>query len=133
MTAPIDPYAIPDDQVEAYLAIKQMTEALAQPQPPDFFVALGRYYVDGEPYRATGLAVSPTRTPNLRQTQTGFACDAYFAPDLLKEQNRRGKQVLKGLVEVKLEVRLEDIWMVTVQAAGSEEQVVLFQGTPTWF
>jgi hypothetical protein len=89
-----------------------MAEALQAADPPQFFVMLLRYFIEGEEYRAFALTVSATATPNLVQTQTGFACDAYFPPDLLSPGTLRGKQQEGEVVKVRLTAQLEDILQI---------------------
>lgn len=112
MSTPVDPYAVPDHLAERFLQVKAMVEALQKPNPPRFFVSLTAYNIEGELYRASGLTVSNTATPNLVQTQTGFVCDAFFRTDLLTPHAIRGKEVRHGLVPVRLAVELEDILMI---------------------
>jgi hypothetical protein len=109
MSTPVDPYAVPDHLAERFLQVKAMVEALQTPSTDRFYVMLTAYYIEGEGYRASGLTMSKTATPNLVQTQTGFVCDAFFRPELLTDHARRGKKVQRGLVAVRLAVELEDI------------------------
>ncbi len=113
MSIPVDPYAVPDHLAERFLQIKSMAEAMQAPNPPRFFVILNAYKIEGEVYRASGLTVSKTATPNLVQTQTGFVCDASFSPELLTPRARRGKKKQHGLITVRLAVQLEDIFGIT--------------------
>jgi hypothetical protein len=108
MSEPVDPYAVPDEVAARFVRVKQMVEALQAPEAR-FFVMLTRYIIEGETYGASGLTVSSTATPNLVQTQTGFACDATFPPNLLSPTARRGKKERHGGITVRLEVRLDDI------------------------
>src|SRR5881398_3321691 len=89
-----------------------MARAVQALDAPEFFVMLTRYYIESESYGASGLTVSATATPNLTQTQTGFVCDAFFAPELLSPTALRGKQAEGGRVRVRLEVRLEDVLQI---------------------
>jgi len=109
MNTPVDPYAVPDHLQERFLQVRAMAEALQKPNPPRFFVTLTEYNIEGELYRASGLTVSSTSTPNLVQTQTGFVCDAFFRPELIAPNGRRGKKVQNGLIAVRLAVELENI------------------------
>jgi hypothetical protein len=60
--------------------------------------------------------VSNTATLNFVQTQTGFVCDAFFPPDMITPNGRRGKKVRKnGTIAVRLAVELENIlWINTI-------------------
>jgi hypothetical protein len=127
----VDPYAIPDNQVEKYLALKKMTQMLGAGKASEFFIGLARYFIDGDPYRATGVTVSTNMTPSLVLTQTGFSCDAYFPPSELLAKSRRSRKEINGFVKVPLEVRFDDIWLI----AGRDQemhQVTLFSGPPVF-
>ncbi|SOE79216.1 hypothetical protein SAMN05446589_8399 [Streptomyces sp. OV198] len=117
MNTPVDPYAVPDHLATRFLQVKRMMEALQAPNPPQFFVLLTRYVIEGEPYAATAVTVSAA-TPHLVQTQTGFACDATFPPHLLRPHARQGKLQRKGTVTVRLEVLLEDILQIVPSGPG---------------
>jgi len=132
MTEPIDPYAIPDEHAEIYLAIKRMAELLAADPGREFFVATSRYWIEGDPYETVGLGVSQSTTPNLIQTQTGFTCDAFFAPEMLRPAARPRVETAEGVVQVRLEMRMEDIWMISTNF-GFGESDVLYQGVPNYF
>lgn len=109
MSKPVDPYSVPDELASRFLEVKAMAEALSRPDAPQFLVILTRYYLHGVPYDASALTVSPTATPNLVQTQTGFVCEASFPPELLAPETLRGKKVRDGVATVSLEARLEDV------------------------
>jgi hypothetical protein len=116
MSTPVDPYAVPDHLAERFLEVKGMVEALQRPNPPRFHVILRAYNIEGEMYHASGLTVSKTATPNLVQTQTGFVCHAFFSPELITPNGRRGKKVQHGQITVRLAVELEDIFGIfTIQ------------------
>jgi hypothetical protein len=109
MSEPVDPYAVPDHLAERFVQVEAMAAALRAAGPRTFFVLLSRYFIEGEEYSATALTVSATATPNLVQTQTGFVCDAFFAPELLSANALRGKHAENGMIAVRLSVELEDI------------------------
>jgi hypothetical protein len=112
MSGPVDPYAVPDEVATQFLQVRQMVAALQSPEPPGFFVILTRYFIEGESYGASGLTVTATGTPNLTQTQTGFVCDAFFAPEMLSATARKGRKPEHGQIRVRLEARLEDILQI---------------------
>ncbi len=123
----IDPYAIPDDQAKAYVAVTKVAASLKTGLPTEFFFSLRCYYIEGERYQASGLTVSPTMTPRFVQTQKGFKCDAFFPPHLLTKNAVRGKQMVKGTVAVRMKVRLADIWLIVAFAdPDSDEYITLF-------
>ena len=112
MSTPVDPYAVPDHLAERFVEVRRMVEALQSPTPPDFFVVLTQYFIEGTPYAATALSVSATATPNLVQTQTGFVCDATFPTELLAPNALRGKTIRDGMATVNLEAHLADILQI---------------------
>jgi hypothetical protein len=118
MSGPLDPYAVPDELATRFLHVQEMARAMQAPDPPGFFVMLTRYFIEGEAYGASGLSVSATATPNLTQTQTGFVCDAFFAPELLTDTALRGKRAEGGRIRVRVEVRLEDILQIVAVDGG---------------
>ena len=114
MTGPVDPYAVPDEHAARFVRIQEMIDAQRAPNPPRYLVMLTRYYIEGEPYGASSILVSPGTTPDLVQTQTGFTCRPSFPPHLLTEHSRRGRKPVRGGIQVHLEVRLEDIFDLLV-------------------
>ncbi len=113
MSMPLDPYAVPDHLAERFLQVKAMAEALQKPNPPRFFVSLTEYNIEGELYRASALTVSNTATLNF--VQTGFVCDAFFPPDMITPNGRRGKKIRKnGTIAVRLAVELENILSINI-------------------
>jgi hypothetical protein len=130
----IDPYAIPDDEAKAYVAVSKIAASLRAGLPVEFMVSLRCYYIEGERYLASGLTISRTATPRFVQTQAGFTCEAYFPTHLLKENAVRGKQVVKGTVPVGMEVRLADVWLIVAfPDPDSDEYITLFQREPGEF
>jgi hypothetical protein len=54
--------------------------------------------------------------------------------DLLTEHARRGKPVENGLVQVRLEVQLSDVWLIRAEKADQfGDPVTLFMGPPKLF
>jgi len=120
MSTPVDPYAVPEHLAQRFLQVKAMAEALRAPNPPQFFVMMTRYFIEGEEYRASALTVSETATPNLVQTQTGFVCDAFFPPHLLSPSAVRGKHKEGEVFRVRLAAQLEDILQIANIGSGGE-------------
>lgn len=112
MSTPVDPYAVPDHLARRFLDVRAMAEALRSPNPPEFFVLLTQYFIEGTSYLASGLTVSATATPNFVQTQNGFVCDATFPTELLAPNALVGKTITDGSATVSLEARLEDVLQV---------------------
>ncbi|XVV10952.1 hypothetical protein ACQP2X_39860 [Actinoplanes sp. CA-131856] len=111
MTSP-DSRAERDRLAQIYLDVQGMARALARPGAPSFMILLSKYVIDGEEYSATGLTVSPEATPNLRQTASGFECDASFLPDQLAPSSSQGKEIVNGEIVVRMTVYLRDIAQV---------------------
>ena len=121
MSTPLDPDAVPDHLAARFLQVEEMVEALQAPDPPEFFVALTRYFIEGEAYGTSGLTVSATGTPGLVQTQSGFVCNAFFPPDLLTADAPRGKQEQAAGVTVRHEAELDDIIeIVAIPPSGAQ-------------
>ena len=97
-----------------------MIASLRRGEDRAYFVGLVGYFIEGCPCPASGLNLDLTGTPNIRQTQDGFVCDAFFPPDALpRETAQANRTVTKGsggtetdLVPVTVEVRLRDVWSV---------------------
>jgi hypothetical protein len=105
-----DPNSVSEDEYAKFYAVKSMIEMLYNlKDPPIFMVALLRYYIEEEPYMASGLTVSAEHTPNIRQTKEGFECDAFFEPKMLTKHAKKGKEIVNGLMKVRMKVKLADI------------------------
>lgn len=123
---PLDPSNVPDDQYEKFYAVKSMIENMDR---HSFMVMLFTYYIEGEPYVTTGLTISPDHTPNMRQTQDGFECDAFFTPEMLTDHAKEGKEVINGLVKVRLRAYLKDILIISgVESGDKKRQLTLYGG-----
>src|SRR5438046_1957633 len=102
-----------EDREKKSLAVKEMIKTLNSKldskKSTKFHVMLFQYYIDTERYATSALTVSEDSTPNIRETPGGFECDAFFPPEMLRLQQREGKEVKNGAIEVKLYVNLDDI------------------------
>ena len=90
-------------------AVKEMIEMVNAPNSSEFHVMLFKYYIDTEPYSTSALAVSQACTPNIREAPDGFECDAFFPPEMLRSQEKDGKEVINGTIKVRLYVNLDDV------------------------
>ncbi len=115
---PFDPSSLPPDEYQKYFAIKSMIDQLNTRDPPTFFIALNEYTIEGERYMASGLTVDPDHTPNIRQTPTGFECDAFFKPDMINEKGRKGKEVVNSIIKVRMQVESMWLWSISCRLAG---------------
>jgi hypothetical protein len=111
---------LPAEQHEKFYAVQTMISMLGVKDPPAFFVMLFKYYIEGEPYMASGLTVSPGHTPNIRQTPTGFECDTFFEPHMLTDHAQKGKEVVNGVMKVRMKVELEDIRIIVGKLSGGK-------------
>jgi len=90
-------------------AVKEMIEMLNSQETSRFHVMLLKYYIDTEPYSTSALTVSQASTPNIHETPHGFECETFFPPDMLRPEEKDGKEVINGVVKVSLYVNLDDI------------------------
>jgi hypothetical protein len=117
--------------------ISTMISSLKRGESREYYVGLVGYHIEGIPYSATGLSVSPTATPDIDLSDVSFSCTAFFPPELLSPttvnakgtiQKMDGNQVVE-LVPVRLEVKLGEVWAVAEFIQG--EQHDLFQDPET--
>jgi hypothetical protein len=106
------------DREKKSRAVRAMVEMLNSKESSKFHVMLFRYYIDTNAYRTSSLTVSDHFTPNIRETEGGFVCDAFFPPHLLRPEDREGKEVINGVVRVKLYVSLDDVVGIFAVADG---------------
>jgi len=105
---------------QKFFAVKTMIDMLQSDQDLKFMVMVFQYNIDDELYRASGLSVSQTLTPNIRQTSDGFECDAFFKPSLLSPKGQKGKEVIRGHIKVRMKVKLEDILVIRGHSSSGE-------------
>ncbi len=101
-------------------AVKEMIRMLNSQESSQFHVMLFKYYIDTEPYATSGLTVSQASTPNIRETPSGFECDAFFPPDMLRPQEKGGKETVNGVIKVSVYVNLDDIVGIFAMAAKGD-------------
>ena len=118
-------------------AISSMVSALQRGEPRHYFVGLVGYYIEGIPYSASGLSVDLSATPGLYQTDTGFACTAFFPPNLVQPKTVKANGTIKKtfedkvmeLVPVRLDVKLTDIWSVAEFTGGTQADLFTDEDT----
>lgn len=121
----LDYAKVPDDLQEVFLAVKNMVEMSNADNPPLFFVGVWKYYIEGEPYRASGLTISPGHFRNLQQTQTGFEGDAFFTKNLLSAKAIVGKEPNPaGLYQVHMRIDLKNIFTIVGKKREGEGQEI---------
>ena len=101
-------------------AVKEMIEMLNAANSSEFHVMLFKYYIDTEPYSTSALAVSQESTPNMREAPNGFECDAFFPPEMLRSQEKDGKEIINGTIKVRLYVKLDDVVGIFVTGQKGE-------------
>jgi hypothetical protein len=109
-----------DDPSQKALVVSQMIASLRRGEDRAYFVGLVGYFIESCPCPASGLNVDLIATPNIRQTQDGFVCDAFFPRSSLPRETVQGHGIVKkgssgpetDLVPVTLEVKLRDVWSV---------------------
>ncbi len=109
-----------EDRDRKVAAVREMIEILKSQKSSQFHVMLFKYYIDTEPYSASALTVSDDSTPNLRETRDGFECEAFFPPDVLRQQERQGKDIINGVISVSLYVNVDDIVGIFMTAEKGE-------------
>jgi hypothetical protein len=122
---PIEPSSVPPDQLRKFLAVQNMVKLVAANPRTSFFVmVLPHYFIEEVAYPASGLTVSQGHTPNMRQTIDGFECDAFFQPHMLGKPAREGKEVVNGVMKVRMKLKNEHILIISGKIEG--KQVDLF-------
>jgi hypothetical protein len=107
--APPNVNDVSPEDFNKFLAVKNMIDLLQANPPPKFHVSLSSYSIEGFDYRTSALTVSPDHTLNIRQTNSGFECDTFFPPQMIQPATREGKEVINGIIKVRMRVDLKDI------------------------
>jgi hypothetical protein len=115
------------DREEKSRAVKAMIEMLNSHGSSKFHVMLFQYYIDTKAYSTSSFTVANDFTPNIRETEGGFECDAFFPPDMLRPEEREGKQLINGVTKVRLYVNLDDVVGIFRVAGG--QTVALYPPT----
>src|SRR5260370_37012383 len=114
-------------------AISAMISSLRSGEDRKYYVGLVGYYIEGIPYSADGLTVDLTATPDICQTDGGFACTAMFPPEIIEPDTVKANGIEKiavgghiyELVRVRLEVMIHDIWSVAEFIDGQQHLLLL--------
>ncbi len=110
------------ERKEKTAAIKRLIEMFKSGEAAEAQIALLQYWIEGEPYGASGLTVAPDFTPNLEQTEAGLGCYAFFPDQMLTEHARvKGNRIENGLIRVRMEVKLEDIVAIIVMSESGPQ------------
>jgi hypothetical protein len=116
------------DATDRDAALKRMISKLNQGEERDYFLGLVGYFIEGIPYSASGLTVDSTGTLDIRLTEEGFSCTAFFPPNILHPTTVQKKGVIKEevlgkvveIVKVQLEVHAEDIYSISENVGGTQ-------------
>jgi hypothetical protein len=111
---------IEENRERKFRAVQEMIEMLNSLESSQFHVMLFKYYIDTEPYSTSALTVSHVCTPNIREAPNGFECDAFFPPEMLRSQEKEGKEEINGTIKVRLYVNLDDVVGICATAAKGE-------------
>jgi hypothetical protein len=103
-------------------AVKEMIKMLNSQELSQFHVMLFKYYIDTEPYSTSALTVSRVCTPYSRVAPSGFECDSFFPPEMLRSVEKDGKEEINGIIKVRLYVSLDDI--VGIVATGEKGETI---------
>ena len=114
-----------DDRIRKFFAVQEMVGMVRQNEQILFTVMLKRYFIEGVPYPATMLKVSPGHTFDIEQINDGFTAFVLF-PKNIVHQAARKNEIRDGVVKVSLKVLLDDIYMI-VGHKKSGEQINLYQ------
>jgi hypothetical protein len=110
-------------------AIKRLIEMLNSGEAAEAQIAHLQYWIEGEPYPASALTLSPDYTPNLEQTESGLQCDAFFPEEMLTPHVRlEGQRIETGLIRVRLEVKIDDIVAIVVTTESGPQTTLYMMG-----
>jgi len=123
------PFTSNEDRARKVDAIKRLIEMIKSREATRAHVMLLQYYIEGGPYLASALTVSPDGTPGLAETGEGFRCDAFFPDKILSPQAIAvGQKVESGAIRVRLEVKTEDIAAIIVTTESGPEYTLYVTG-----
>jgi hypothetical protein len=110
------------------VAIAYMVLSVRRGNGRTFVVLLSEYKIEGTPYRANLLTVSPGHLSDMSFTDLGFRGRALFPGEILNARDRRkGRRQSNGIYSVQLEVELRMIQGIHVEhapGAGSFEALL---------
>jgi hypothetical protein len=116
-----------EDREKKSRAVKAMIAKLHSQESLKFHVMLFQYYINTKPYPTSSFTVSNDFTPNICETEGGFECDAFFPPDMLRPEEREGKEIINGVIRVRVYVNLDDI--VGIFSVAEGETTPLYRPT----
>ena len=107
-------------------AVRQMIDAVGGSGARSFHVGLVGYFIEGQPYIADALTIDGDSTLDVRATEDGLSCFAFFPPARLAPETVAACGVQAGpdgtpFVIVRLEVRQQDIWLVAETVSGEAQ------------
>jgi hypothetical protein len=122
------PFTSSEDFARRVDAIKRLIEMIKSREVVWAHVALLQYFIEGEPYSASALTVTPNDTPNLDETGDGFQCDAFFPDKILSPHALAvGQKVMSGaggFIRVRLEVKTEDVVAIIVRTESGPQSTL---------
>jgi hypothetical protein len=111
-------------------AIRLMIDAMNAGEPRQFAVGLVGYYIEGQLCSADVLQVDAGSALNLRATEAGFCCYAFFPPPKLTPEivEANGMQTSPDgtdFVVVRFKVDQNDVWAVFETTGGIQRELFL--------
>src|SRR6185436_16199846 len=112
-----------EPSVRKHEAVHRLIELIDADDSRKFYMGLVGYFIEGQPYAAAALNVDADSMRDLSATDEMFSCVALFPPDRLtpgmvaacgRQRGPNGKLV----VAVRLDVHLQDVWLVAEMVAG---------------
>jgi hypothetical protein len=119
--------------VKKAAVISSMISSLRGGEDRKYYVGVAGYYIEGIPYSASGLSVDLTATPDICETDGGFACTAMFPPEMIQPDTVKANGIeritaggqIREAVRVRLEVMMHDIWSVAEFIDGKQHDLLL--------
>jgi hypothetical protein len=125
--------SVEDRYAKRTSVIDSMISSIRNREEGHYFVGLVGYYIEGIRYFASGLSVDLSRTPDICRTDAGFACSVMFPANMLDLQTVRAKGITNirlggqaiDAVLVRLEVLIDDIWLVAEFVDGRQHDLFI--------
>lgn len=100
------------------IALAYLTLSVRRGNGRQFLILLSRYTIEGTPYSASMLTVSPGHVRDISVTPTGILCLATFPGEALARQDRRaGTKLSGGGYVVRLTVDRADVYGIHAETA----------------
>lgn len=115
-----------DDKTRKFIAVQEMVNSVQKNEKILYTVLLKRYFIEGVPYSATMMTVSPEHTFNIVQTNDGFEALTLFRKEDVHKKAYKDNKAAEGIAKVKLKVLLDDIFLI-VGHKESGEQIKLYE------